>query len=53
VAYEHIYWDQATVLAQIGLLDEEALPITGVMQARKVTNKSLPANELLRRGTQG
>ena len=53
VAYEHIYWDQATVLAQIGLLDEAALPITGMMQAHKVTDKSLPANELLRRGTQG
>ena len=52
VAYEHIYWDQATVLAQIGLLDEAALPVTGVIQARKVTDRSLPANELLHRTTQ-
>ena len=26
---EHIYWDQATVLAQVGLLDPVGLPITG------------------------
>jgi hypothetical protein len=29
---EHIYWDQATVLAQVGLLDPSGLPITGVEQ---------------------
>ena len=34
VAHEHIYWDQACVLAQIGLLDPEDLPITGAEQAR-------------------
>jgi carboxymethylenebutenolidase len=34
VAHEHIYWDQACVLAQIGLLEPEGLPITGAEQAR-------------------
>jgi carboxymethylenebutenolidase len=34
VAHEHIYWDQACVLAQIGLLDPEELPVTGAEQAR-------------------
>ena len=34
VAHEHIYWDQACVLAQIGLLDAEKLPITGAEQAQ-------------------
>ncbi|CAG8607754.1 20087_t:CDS:2, partial [Dentiscutata erythropus] len=32
---EHIYWDQASVLAQIGLLNKEGLPITGAEQAKK------------------
>ena len=34
VEHEHIYWDQACVLAQIGLLDPKELPITGAEQAR-------------------
>src|ERR671932_455203 len=29
VAYEHIYWDQASVLAQVGLLDPSGLPVAG------------------------
>lgn len=49
VAYERIYWDQASLLAQIGLLDEAALPITGAVQARKVLDKDVPANALLGR----
>jgi carboxymethylenebutenolidase len=46
---EHIYWDQASLLAQIGLLDENQLPIVGVLQARKLIDKLLPANTLLKR----
>jgi len=34
---EHIYWDQASVLAQVGLLDPTGLPVTGVEQAEAVT----------------
>ena len=49
VAYERIYWDQASLLVQVGLLDETLLPVTGVAQARKVLDKDLPANTLLRR----
>ena len=30
VAHEHIYWDQASVLVQIGLLDPAGLPVAGV-----------------------
>ena len=30
IAHEHIYWDQASVLAQIGFIDTKTLPITGV-----------------------
>lgn len=36
VAYEHIYWDQASVLAQIGLLDAAGLPISGAEQADRL-----------------
>ena len=27
--HEHIYWDQASVLVQIGKLDEKGLPVAG------------------------
>jgi len=47
IAHEHIYWDQASVLVQIGLLDPASLPIAGVETARKVLDNSLPSNELL------
>ena len=43
ITHEHIYWDQATVLAQIGLLDPEGLPVVGAESARKVLNPTLPA----------
>ncbi len=49
VAYERIYWDQASLLAQIGLLDPATLPIAGVEQARRVLDPTLPSNELIHR----
>jgi len=36
LAHEHIYWDQASVLKQIGLLTDESLPVRGAETARKV-----------------
>jgi carboxymethylenebutenolidase len=36
IAHEHIYWDQASVLVQIGLLDPKNLPVIGVDGARRV-----------------
>ena len=36
LAHEHIYWDQASVLKQIGLLNDPALPVQGAEAARKV-----------------
>jgi carboxymethylenebutenolidase len=36
LAHEHIYWDQASVLVQLGLLDPSGLPVVGVETARKV-----------------
>lgn len=47
--HEHIYWDQASVLVQLGLLDPEGLPVAGVETARKVVDESLPSNELMGR----
>jgi len=37
LAHEHIYWDQASVLKQIGLLSDPTLPVFGAETARKVT----------------
>ena len=36
VAHEHIYWDQASLLVQVGLLDPANLPVAGVEQARNL-----------------
>ena len=46
---EHIYWDQASVLVQIGLLDSVTLPVAGVETARKVLDPKLPSNTLMKR----
>lgn len=42
VSYEHIIWDQANVLVQIGLLDPTGLPVTGAGAAAKLRNPALP-----------
>jgi len=42
ISHEHIYWDQAGVLVQIGLLNPGGLPVTGADSARKVLNPKLP-----------
>ena len=49
LAHEHIYWDQASVLVQLGLIDATNLPVAGVETAEKVLDPSLPANELMER----
>ena len=49
VAHEHIYWDQASVLVQVGLLDPKGLPVAGIETARKVADNALPSNELMTR----
>jgi len=36
VAHEHVWWDQASLLVQVGLLDPTNLPVAGVEQARKL-----------------
>ena len=46
---EHIYWDQASVLVQIGLLDPKVLPVAGRETARKVFDHNEPSNRLMAR----
>jgi carboxymethylenebutenolidase len=45
--HEHIYWDQASVLVQIGLLDPKNLPVAGGETAKKLVDETLPSNELM------
>jgi len=45
ISHEHIYWDQAGVLVQIGLLDPKGLPVCGAESALKVRDPSLPARK--------
>jgi carboxymethylenebutenolidase len=46
IASEHIYWDQASVLMQLGVLDN-AVPILGANQAARLIDHDAPANELI------
>ena len=47
LCHEHIYWDQASVLAQIGILDTDGLPVAGQQCATKLIDESQPSNTLM------
>jgi carboxymethylenebutenolidase len=47
VAHEHIYWDQACLLVQVGLLERSDLPVTGAEQAANLLDGTYATNELL------
>jgi carboxymethylenebutenolidase len=47
VSHEHIYWDQATVLVQAGLLAADGLPVAGAEQAEALLDPGAPRNALL------
>jgi carboxymethylenebutenolidase len=48
LSHEHIYWDQASLLVQVGLLDPAGLPVVGAEQAEKLlAPRTVPANTLL------
>jgi carboxymethylenebutenolidase len=49
MASEILYWDQASVLVQIGLLTADTLPVSGVESARKVLDPTFPSNTLIER----
>ena len=46
ISHENIYWDQAGVLVQTGLIDPKGLPVTGGDSAKKVANPSLPPRRM-------
>jgi carboxymethylenebutenolidase len=46
---EHIYWDQASVLVQLGLLDPATLPVLGAETARSLTDRSVRFNQIMER----
>jgi len=50
ISAEHIYWDQATVLKQLGLLDE-GLPVIGAIQCDRLLDPDAPVNQLIHRAT--
>jgi carboxymethylenebutenolidase len=45
IASEHIYWDQASLLVQVGLLDPAGLPVLGVEQSRPVLDPAAPIDD--------
>jgi carboxymethylenebutenolidase len=49
MVHEHIYWDQASVLVQLGLLERGDLPVVGAESARAVLDTNLPLNRLVHR----
>jgi carboxymethylenebutenolidase len=54
IASEHIYWDQASVLVQVGLLESGSLPVTGAESVRKLLNPtSVPSDLLIERARGG
>lgn len=36
IAHEHIYWDQGSLLAQVGLLDPSVVPVVGIQEAKEL-----------------
>lgn len=46
IASEHIYWDNATVLRQLDLIDD-SLPVLGGDQGARLIDPDAPANQLI------
>ncbi|KAG8534411.1 uncharacterized protein KY384_001256 [Bacidia gigantensis] len=44
---EHVYWDQASVLVQVGLLEHGKLPVVGADGAQAVLGRDVELNGLL------
>jgi carboxymethylenebutenolidase len=42
LAHERIYWDQASVLKQIGLLTDPSLPVFGAETAHRLLDPAMP-----------
>ena len=50
IEFERIYWDQASMLAQLGLIDASKLPVSGAEQAARLLDPTLPSNTLIPKG---
>jgi carboxymethylenebutenolidase len=50
LAHENVYWDQASVLVQLGLLNPQGLPVVGAEGPRSVYDHSIPLNRLISKG---
>ena len=48
ISAERIYWDQAGVLVQLGLIDPAGLPVAGALAAAKILDPSQPSNALIK-----
>jgi carboxymethylenebutenolidase len=44
-----VYWDQASVLVQLGLIQPHELPVVGAEAARSVLDRRVRLNGLIRR----
>lgn len=44
ITHEHLYWDQASLLVQVGLLDPKQYPVTGQEQAKRILELSQRTN---------
>jgi carboxymethylenebutenolidase len=40
ISHEHNYWDQTSLLVQVGLLDPKLMPVTGQEQAKRLLELS-------------
>jgi len=48
ILHEHIYWDQASLLVQVGLVNSKNLPVTGIEQARNLLEISKSTTKKLK-----
>ena len=49
LSHEHLYWDQASVLVQLGLLNPKGLPVVGIEGPRSLLDRSISLNALIDR----
>jgi len=49
MVHEHLFWDQASVLVQLGLLQPGSLPVVGAEGARSLLDRSIRLNALIHR----
>jgi carboxymethylenebutenolidase len=47
IEFERIYWDQASMLVQLGLIDASKLPVSGAEQAARLLDPQRPSNTLI------